>query len=253
MTEIDNHPLLRPAWPAALMLAAALAGCGESARLPPGADTGLHPTLAEPVQTVLPTTHVAPARPWQPGEAPTAAAGLGVQAFATGLDHPRWLCVLPNGDVLVAETNAPADRPDDRKGLKAWVQGKLMAKAGAGTPSANRITRLRDADGDGRAELREVFAQGLNSPFGMALVGDRFYVADTDAVMEFPYDAAQGRLAGPGRKLTELPAGSINHHWTKSLIASPDGSKLYATVGSNSNAAENGLGAEEGRAAIWEI
>jgi glucose/arabinose dehydrogenase len=161
--------------------------------------------------------------------------------------------VLPNGDVLVAETNAPADRPDDRKGLKAWVQSKLMAKAGAGTPSANRITLLRDADGDGRAETREVFAQGLNSPFGMALVGDRFYVANTDAVMEFAYEPGQKRLAGPGRKLTDLPAGTINHHWTKSLIASPDGSKLYATVGSNSNVGENGLEAEAGRAAIWEI
>jgi glucose/arabinose dehydrogenase len=175
-----------------------------------------------------------------------------VQALATGLDHPRWLHVLPNGDVLVAETNAPP-RPEDVQGFKAWVAGKIMARAGAKTPSANRITLLRDADGDGRAELRETFADGLNSPFGMALVGDRFYVANTDAVLEFAYAPGQTRLAGPGRKLADLPAGPRNHHWTKALIASPDGRRLYATVGSNSNVAEHGMAAEEGRAAIWEI
>jgi len=238
---------------ALLPVAAVLVGCGESTRLPSGADVGPHPTLVEPVSTLLPTTHVADARPWRSGQAPTASAGLQVQAFAAELDHPRWLYVLPNGDVLVAETNAPPDRPDDRKGFKAWVQGLFMKKAGAGTPSANRITLLRDADGDGRPEVREIFLQNLNSPFGMALVGDRFYVANTDGVMEFPYVTGQTRLTGSGRKLTELPAGSINHHWTKSLIASPDGARLYATVGSNSNVADNGIPAEEGRAAIWEI
>jgi glucose/arabinose dehydrogenase len=244
---------LRPALVAALAAAAALCGCGESARLPSGADVGPHPTLVEPVKRVLPTTHIAPSKPWQHGQLPTPAAGLQVQAFATELEHPRWLAVLPNGDVLVAETNAPADRPDDSKGIKGWVMGKLMSRAGAAVPSPNRITLLRDADGDGRPEVREVFLQGLNSPFGMAVVGDRFYVANTDAVLEFAYTRGQTTLAGPGRRLTDLPAGSINHHWTKSLIASPDGSKLYATVGSNSNAAENGIEAEQGRAAIWEI
>ena len=245
-----KHPNLAPA--TALVLGLALGGCGESTRLPSGGDVGPHPTLVEPVKSSVPTVHVAPARPWQAGQGPTAAAGLQAQAFATGLSHPRWLHVLPNGDVLVAETNAPR-RPDDGKGFKAWVQGKLMAKAGAQVPSPDRITLLRDADGDGRAELRETFLQDLTSPFGMALVGDRFYVADTDAVLEFAYAPGQTRLSGPGRKLTELPAGAINHHWTKSLIASPDGSKLYATVGSNSNVAENGIEAEDGRAAIWEI
>ncbi len=237
---------------AALLLVAALAGCGESTRLPTGADVGPQPTLTEPVQTLLPTAHVATARPWQPGQGPTAAAGLQVQALATGLEHPRWLQVLPNGDVLVAETNAPP-RPDEGKGIKGWVMGKLMLKAGSTGTSANRITLLRDADGDGRAEVNEIFLQGLNSPFGMALVGDRFYVANTDAVWEYAYAAGQTTLTGPGRKLTDLPAGTRNHHWTKSLIASPDGSKLYASVGSNSNVAENGIEAEQGRAAIWEI
>jgi len=237
---------------ASLILLAACSGCGESTRLPPNADVGPKPTLVEPVKTALPTVHIAKPSPWKDGQAPTPATGLQVQAFATGLDHPRWLQLLPNGDVLVAETNAPP-RPDDGQGIKAWVQKLFMKRAGAATPSANRITLLRDADGDGRAELRDVFAQNLNSPFGMAVVGDRFYVANTDAVLEFAYAPGQTKLEGPGRKLTDLPAGTRNHHWTKSLIASPDGRRLYATVGSNSNAAENGMAAEEGRAAIWEI
>ncbi len=245
-----THPT--PAALLALALTAGLGGCGETSRLPGDADTGPHPTLVEPVKTVIPTAHVATARPWPPGQAPTPAQGLQVQAFATGLVHPRWLHVLPNGDVLVAETNAP-ERPDDGKGIKGWVMGLLMAKAGSAGTSANRITLLRDVDGDGFAERREVFLQGLNSPFGMALVGNRFYVAHTDAVWEYGYESGQTRITTPGRKLTDLPAGTINHHWTKSLIASPDGSKLYATVGSNSNAAENGIEAEDGRAAIWEI
>ena len=241
---------MKPLLPLATALL--LAGCGEIARLPPGADTGPRPVLAEPVRTLVPTVHIAPARPWAEGEAPVAAAGLQVQALARGLDHPRWLHLLPNGDVLVAETNAPP-RPQDGQGLKAWVAGKLMARAGATTPSANRITLLRDADGDGRAELREVFADGLNSPFGMALVGDRFYVANTDGVLEFAYRPGQTRLAAPLRTLAPLPAGPRHHHWTKALIASRDGSRLYATVGSNSNVAEHGMAAEAGRAAIWEL
>lgn len=236
----------------AALCAAALTGCGESARLPANADVGPRPTLAEPVRTVIPTAHVAAARPWQPGQGPVAAPGLAVQALATGLEHPRWLHVLPNGDILVAETNAPP-RPEEGQGLKGWVMRKLMLKAGSTGTSANRITLLRDADGDGRAEVQEVFLKDLNSPFGMALVGDRFYVANTDAVWRFPYTTGQTSITAPGQKLTDLPAGPRNHHWTKSLIASPDGSKLYATVGSNSNVAENGMDVDAGRAAIWEI
>lgn len=233
-------------------LAAFMAGCGEQSRLPDKADVGPRPRLVEPVDTVLPTVNIAPAAAWPAGMAPLAASGTQVQAFATGLAHPRWLHVLPNGDVLVAETNAP-ERPEEHQGLKGWVMKKVQQRAGAGVPSANRITLLRDADGDGRAELREPFLENLNSPFGMALVGDRFYVANTDAVMEWAYTPGATRLQGPGRKLADLPAGPRNHHWTRSLIAHPDGTRLYATVGSNSNVAEHGMPAEEGRAAIWEI
>jgi glucose/arabinose dehydrogenase len=244
-----------PALPSRLLLAALpllLWACGEQTRLPDAADKGPRPTLPEPTRTLLPTVHIAPAVGWPPGAAPTAAAGLAVAAYANGLDHPRWLQVLPNGDVLVAETNAPP-RPEEGRGIKGWVMTAVVARAGAGVPSANRITLLRDTDGDGIAETRSVFLQGLNSPFGMALVGDRFYVAHTDAVWEYPYVAGASQITGSGRKLTDLPAGPRNHHWTKALIASADGSKLYATVGSNSNVAENGLAVEEGRAAIWEI
>ena len=230
---------------------AALAGCGERARLPVTAGMGPAPTLPAPNKTLIPTVKVADAIGWL-GSAPRPAEGLQVAAFADNLDHPRWLCVLPNGDVLVAETNAPP-RPKEGKGLKAAFMKMFMKKAGAAVPSANRITLLRDSDGDGIAETRTIFLSGLNSPFGMALVGDDFYVADTDAVRRFPYHAGETAISSAGTRLTDLPAGERNHHWTKSLIASPDGTRLYATVGSNSNVAEHGMAEEEGRAAIWEI
>jgi len=201
---------------------------------------------------MLPTVHIAKAEGWKQGEKPVPAVGLSVTAFASGLDHPRWVYVLPNGDVLVAETAAPK-RPDEGKGIKGRAMSAAMKRAGSAVPSANRITLLRDADGDGVAEMRTQFLDRLNSPFGMALVGNDFYVANTDAVVRYPYSPGQTRIEGAGTRLVDLPAGTLNHHWTKSLIASPDGSKLYATVGSNSNAAENGMAVEEGRAAIWEI
>lgn len=237
-----------------VMLAAAMAlgGCGDTSRLPPSADVGPRPTLAQPQKSLLPTVHIAPATGWPAGRTPLAAQGLQVTAFAEGLDHPRWLYVLPNGDVLVAETNAPP-RPDDGTGIQGWVMRQVQKRAGAGVPSANRITLLRDADGDGRPETREVFLEGLNSPFGMVLVDQSLYVAHTDAVWEYDYRSGATRIDAPGRRLTELPAGALNHHWTKNLIASADGTHLYATVGSNSNVAENGIDAERGRAAIWEI
>jgi glucose/arabinose dehydrogenase len=174
--------------------------------------------------------------------------------FAADLDHPRWLYVLPNGDVLVAETNAP-ERPLRKEllGVQGWVMSKFMARAGAATPSANRITLLRDADGDGVAELRSVFVANLNSPFGMALIGDELYVANTDALVRFPYTPGATRIDAPPTKLADLPGGPLNHHWTKGLVASNDGSRLYVSVGSNSNIAEHGLKYEEGRAAIWEF
>jgi glucose/arabinose dehydrogenase len=177
---------------------------------------------------------------------------MAVNAFATGLDHPRTVYTLPNGDVLVAETNAPP-KPDDGKGIKGFIYNRAQKWAGAGVPSANRITLLRDADGDGTAETRSVFLSGLNSPFGMVLVGNDFYVADSDAIMKFPYQEGDTRITAPGVKLADLPAGTLNHHWTKDLAASADGSKLYATVGSNSNVGENGIEAEQNRAAVLEV
>ncbi|HWH82729.1 MAG TPA: sorbosone dehydrogenase family protein, partial [Burkholderiaceae bacterium] len=191
-------------------------------------------------------------RGWPAGTTPVAAPGTQVAAFAVGLDHPRWLYTLPNGDVLVAETNAPP-KPDDGKGIKGWVMKLLMKRAGAGPASANRITLLRDADGDGVAETRSVFIANLASPFGIALIGNDLYIANTDAIVKYPYTPGAMRIDAAPQKVTDLPAGTINHHWTKNVIASPDGRALYATVGSNSNVGENGMAAEDGRAAIWQI
>jgi glucose/arabinose dehydrogenase len=213
---------------------------------------GPSPSLPAPQKSWIPTVNVASATGWPAGAKPTAANNMAVNAYATGLDHPRSLLVLPNGDVLVAESNSPA-KPDDGKGVKAWVTHFFMDRAGANTPSANRITLLRDADGDGTAETKSVFISGLNSPFGMALVGNELYVADSDAIMKFPYHEGDTKITTPGEKLADLPAGRINHHWTKDLVASPDGTKLYATVGSNSNAGENGIEAETNRAAVLEV
>ncbi|MGY6272518.1 PQQ-dependent sugar dehydrogenase [Achromobacter denitrificans] len=237
---------------AACLALAALSACGEMATLPVEAGMGPAPRLPPPNPTLIPTVKTAKAVGWPAGAHPQAAGGLAVAAYASGLDHPRWLYVLPNGDVLVAETNAPPKPESAPGGLKAWAAGLVMKRAGARTASANRITLLRDADGDGVAEMRSVLLEGLNSPFGMALVGDWLYVANADAVMRFPYQAGQLRIDAPGDKIADLPAG-INHHWTKNLLASPDGGKLYVSVGSNSNVGENGMDAEEGRAAIWEI
>jgi glucose/arabinose dehydrogenase len=230
----------------------ALTGCTEAAKQSVEAGMGPHPNLLPQVHRLIPTVNVAKAVPWTAGQMPVAAAGLHVNAFATGLDHPRWLYVLPNGDVLVAETNAPP-KPEDGKGIKGFFMKKAMAKAGASEPSANRITLLRDADGDGTAELHPVFLSGLSSPFGMALVGNDFYVANTDAIVRYYYTPGATAIEGEGVSVAPLPAGPINHHWTKNVIASPDGARLYATVGSNSNVGENGADAEVNRAAILEI
>jgi len=237
---------------AGIVAALALTSCGEVATLPVSAGMGPEPTLPPPNPTLIPTIKVAPAKGWPPGMTPQSAPGTRVSAFASGLDHPRWLYVLPNGDVLVAETNAPP-KPDDNRGIRGWVMGKQKAKAGAGGPSANRVTLLRDASGSGVAGTRSVLIEGLNSPFGMALVGHDLYVTDSDAVLRFPYSDGDTHIAAPGAKVADLPAGRINHHWTKNLVANADGSKLYVTVGSNSNAAENGIAVEAERAAIWEV
>jgi glucose/arabinose dehydrogenase len=230
-------------------LALPLASCNEQQDKIPVAQTyGPSPVLPPPEHSIIPTVDIATPNPWPPGTKPTAGNGMAVNAFATGLDHPRTVYVLPNGDVLIAETNAPP-KPDDGKGIKGFIYRQAQRWAGAGVPSANRITLLRDADGDGTAETRS----GLNSPFGMVLVGNDFYVANSDAIMKFPYREGDTRIDAPGVKLADLPAGTINHHWTKDLTASPDGSKLYATVGSNSNVAENGIEAEKDRAAVLEV
>jgi glucose/arabinose dehydrogenase len=229
-----------------------LAACGEVALLPENAGVGPRPALPAPRATLIPTVHIAPAKGWPAGATPVAAAGFAVNAYAASLDHPRWLYVLPNGDVLVPETNAPP-KPEDRKGIKAWIMRLVMKRAGAATPSANRITLLRDADGDGVAETRTVFLSGLNSPFGMVLVGSDLYVANTDSLMRFPYKTGATQITAPAVKVVDLPAGTINHHWTKNVIASRDGSRLYVTVGSNSNAGENGIENEVNRAAILEV
>jgi glucose/arabinose dehydrogenase len=237
--------------PVAAMASLILSGCGDEATQPLSAGLGPDPKLPPPHQTLIPTLNIAPAKGWAAGEMPAAAPGLAVAAFADKLDHPRWLFVLPNGDVLVAETNAP-ERPEDDTGIFGFIAQLVMKRAGARVPSANRITLLRASSG-GAAETSSVFLEGLNSPFGMALVGDELYVADTDALLRFPYHAGDTKITAPGVKVAELPGGPINHHWTKNVIASRDGKRLYVTVGSNSNVGDHGIAAEEGRAAIWEI
>ncbi len=229
-----------------------LAGCGEEATLPVSAGTGPNPKLPPPVHTTLPTVVIAEATGWPDGQAPQAADGLAVNAFATGLDHPRMLYVLPNGDVLAAESAAPP-QPGMTDGIMGYLMKLGMCWAGAGGESPNRITLLRDGDGDGVAETRTTFLKGLNSPYGMALVGDSFYVANTDGIVRFPYRSGDTEISGNGETLVELPAGPINIHWVKNIVASPDGSKLYASVGSNSNVGERGFDKEDGRAAIHEI
>jgi glucose/arabinose dehydrogenase len=235
-----------------LVITLVFAGCGAAARVPLSSGMGPNPVLPKPSPSLIPVVNVVSAKGWSANGTPQAAAGTSVVAFARGLDHPRWLYVLPNGDVLVAETNAPP-RPQDAKGIKGWFFKRAQKKAGGAVPSANRITLLRDADGDGVAETRSILLNGLMSPFGMALVGNALYVANSDAIVRYPYSPGQIEITAAPVKVVDLPAGPINHHWTKNLVASPDGSKLYVSVGSNSNVAERGIENEEGRAAIWEV
>ncbi|MGE9760305.1 PQQ-dependent sugar dehydrogenase [Pseudomonas sp. PDM20] len=238
-------------WSFPLLIALAVTGCGDKSALPFTAGTGPQPQLPEPQSSLLPTVNIANATGWPADQKPRAAEGLEVQRFADKLEHPRWLYVLPNGDVLVAESSAPPR--EESGGLKDWVAGKVMEKAGANVPSANRITLLRDTDGDGVPEQRSVLLEGLFSPFGMALVDNWLYVANADAVVRFPYKTGETTISAKAEKVVDLPGGPINHHWTKNILASPDGHYLYATVGSNSNVGENGLDAEKNRAAILQI
>ena len=240
------------------MLLALVGGmAGASAQQMAGPGLGPNPQLPAPDKgSLLPTVNIAPAQGWPDGVVPQAAEGFKVTALAAGLDHPRWVHVLPNGDVLVAESNKPEPEPGAKNvhadGLRGKAMGMVMKRAGAGTPSANRITLLRDADGDGVAETRALFLQNLVSPYGMALVGNQLYIANADSIVKVPYETGQTTISATPVKVTDLPAGA-NHHWTKNILASADGSKLYATVGSNSNIGDNGMASEEGRAAIWEV
>jgi len=240
---------MKLAAPSLVMIA--LAACAGPARLPLETGIGPRPQLPPPEHVISPNVNVAKASGWPAGATPVPAPGLRVNAFATGLDHPRWMYVLPNGDVLVAETNGPGTDPGP-PGIKGYFFKQFKKKAGSSVPSANRITLLRDADGDGVAELRSTLLTGLRSPFGMALVGSELFVATADSLVAVPFRPGQTRVAATPRLVARLPSGR-NHHWTKSLIASSDGRWLYVGVGSNSNVAENGMAMEQGRAAIWQI
>ncbi|HTH27644.1 MAG TPA: sorbosone dehydrogenase family protein [Sphingobium sp.] len=223
---------------------------GQEAQVPQSALEGREPRFTEPRREIFPTIRIAKAVGWPQGAQPVAAGGLKVTRFADGLDHPRSLYRLPNGDVLVAETNSPV-RPDN--GIRGRIMKLVLGRAGAGNPSANRITLLRDSDGDGRADMRVAFLTGLNSPYGMALVGDTFYVANTDSLMAFPYKAGDTRIAAKGRKILNLPANAPNDHWARTLVASPDGTKLYVGVGSATNIADQGIEAEQNRACVLQV
>jgi glucose/arabinose dehydrogenase len=220
----------------------------DKAQLPIEAVTGKTPKITPPREQSFPTIKVADAVGWPQGAAPTPAAGLAVKAFARGLDHPRWMYRLPNGDVLVAETNSP---PREGGGVAGWVMGRLMNKAGAGGASANRITLLRDADGDGVAENRTVLISGLNSPFGMALMGGWLYIGDTDALVRVPYKQGDTRITAKPETVIKLNPGG--NHWARNVIAAPDGKTLFVTVGSSTNIADNGLDAEKFRANILQV
>lgn len=222
----------------------------DEARLAPGQDVGREPVFTMPRPETIPTVSIPDMTDWTAGEAPTPASSLSVSRFAEGLTHPRSMLVLPNGDVLVAETNSPP-RPDG--GIRGRIMKHFMDKAGAGGASPNRIVLLRDADKDGKAEVRTTFLTGLNAPYGMALVGDTLYVANTDAVFAFPYKEGEMRITAPARKLLTLPHGAPNVHWTRNLVASPDGKMLYIAIGSNSNIGEGGMETEANRAAIIEF
>jgi glucose/arabinose dehydrogenase len=236
----------------ALLLSTALAGCGDNAHLSPAAGYGAHPQLPPPQKSLIPTEDVPSVSGWKQGMTPTAAPGLKVAAFAKGLEHPRWIYVLPNGDVLVAEADKGTSFADSM-GYGGWVETWVRWFQGLSVKSADKIILLRDTNGDGVSDMQNVFMAGLNVPIGMALVGDTLYVADTDALLAFPYHTGETSIPEAPRKVTDLPGGPIDHHWTKNVLPSKDGAKLYVTIGSNSNAGENGIDKEVGRADIWEV
>lgn len=234
---------------AALVVIFAWIARGNPSDRPITATMGRSPTLVEAESERIPTVDLAETVGWKAGEAPRPGAGLAVSRFADGLDHPRTMLTLPNGDVLVAQTNSP---PRDGGGIKGFFARLFMGKVGAGGPSPNRIVLLRDADGDGKAEQRFTFREkDMDSPSGMAWGGGKLYIANHDAVLAFAFDPGPTALAGEPKTIMDLPAGG--NHWMRNLLLSPDGKKLYVAVGSASNIGENGLEAEQGRAAIWEV
>ncbi|WNN49344.1 sorbosone dehydrogenase family protein [Siccibacter colletis] len=231
----------------AAALAAVLSGCDDGATLDPQKQMGPNPELPDSQNFLLPPMQVPEGVAWKEGEMPTVAEGLKIEKIADGLMHPRQVYVLPNNDVLVAESNGgpkPVTRP------KQLIMGVVQKASGKGGPGGNRITLLRNVNGTWE---KHTFIENLNAPFGIQLTGNTLWVANADSLMKFPYEEGQTTISAPGEVVTELPGGPINHHWTKALLASPDGSKLYVGVGSNSNVGENGIGAEYRRAAVLEV
>ncbi len=223
----------------------------DEARLTEAQVSGTTPEISDPRPEGIPTVRIAQTTGWPEGARPVAAAGLAVERLAEGLDHPRSLLVLPNGDILVAETRGPQSRGG---GIKGWIAERMMRKAGSTGVSANRITLLRDSNGDGKIDVKQpLITQGLNSPYGMALIGDRLYVANTDALVWYPYKEGDTAISATPTKVINLPSGTPNMHWTRNLMPSPDGKLLYVSVGSNSNIGENGAESENYRAAVLEV
>jgi len=235
---------------------ACVAACGTPSTVPEISGFGPMPPLPAPAKSLFPTVHIAPVKSFGEDDRPKAAPGFTVDALARDLDHPRWIYVLPNADVLVAEADAPAVHDQTGgpfKRVMAWIRKQVMKRAGAGVPSPDKIILLREAKDGRSAPTKSVLIEGLHSPFGMSLIGSDLYIADTDALLRFPYTRGETTIKSPGVKVVDLPAGPIDHHWTKNIIASPDKTHLFITVGSNSNAAENGIDVESGRARILDF
>jgi glucose/arabinose dehydrogenase len=234
----------------ALALLAALSGCDEKASLEPAQQSGNAPPMPKAQDFLLPPMQVPKGVGWAQGQSPKVAPGLKIEKIASGLMHPRQVYVLPNGDVLVAESNGPGAEPVTTP--KQLIATKVKNQSGKGGKGGNRITLLRKKDAAGGEWEKHVFIEHLHSPFGMQLIGDGLYVANTDGIMKFPYHSGDTEIATPGAEFADLP-GTVNHHWTKALLASPDGTKLYVGVGSNSNVTENGLEVEYRRAVVLEV